>query len=248
MENCDRLFLNRLSELSSRALFSGRYEYSEFLTLFEQNLVKRAARDGSAPLSLLGGYDGAERRIALFGDEELCGYPPCPPIVCMKIAPISQRFAQTLTHRDFLGGLLSLGLRRSVIGDIIIEDNCGYAFCLEAVSGFIEKELNEVKGTRVKSVLSPPPAAAALPDKSYVNIASERLDAVIAAVYHLPRSESQRLFEQEKVFINGKAATSQSAPPHEGEIVSVRGVGRFIYEGIEKETRKGRLRVVVRIY
>ena len=78
--------------------------------------------------------------------------------------------------------------------------------------------------------------------------ASERLDGVISAVYKLSRSQSQELIAAGRVFISGRLCETSAAQIPEGAIVSVRSVGRFIYEGIERETKKGRLRVLVRIY
>jgi RNA-binding protein YlmH len=200
-------------------------------------------------MELKGGYDGAERRIAVFGSEELCHWVEEPPIVCVKISPVAQKFADKLIHRDFLGSLMALGIRREVMGDIVICDNCGYLFCLESIADYIISELVSVRKTTVscsisdfpETILTPPPI------KELV-VASERLDAVIAAVYKISRSESQSLISGGKVFLSGKLCLSSSEQIDDGTIVSVRGMGRFSYEGIERETKKGKLRVSVRVY
>ena len=72
--------------------------------------------------------------------------------------------------------------------------------------------------------------------------------AALAAAFRLSRAESARLFEAERVFVNGLPARSSSAKPEPGDIVSVRGMGRFRFEGALGETRRGRLRVSLRIY
>ena len=77
---------------------------------------------------------------------------------------------------------------------------------------------------------------------------TERLDALVSAAFNLSRAESARLFEAERVFVNGLPAHSASSRPEEGDMVSVRGLGRFRFEGALGETRKGRLRVSLRIY
>jgi RNA-binding protein YlmH len=170
--------------------------------------------------------------------------------VCVKVQPLSQKFADSFTHRDFLGALMSLGIRREVVGDIIISDNCGYILCLESIADYIAASLEQVRRTSVKCSVeqSVPENAAPVPKAARLIIASERIDAIVSAVYKLSRSESQRLFEQEKIFINGKAAPRLSALPEMGDIISVRGHGRFIYDGIEKQTKKGRICVNVEIY
>ena len=250
MSELDLLLKNKFTELSRRAFSRGCYIYSDFLTIAEQDILCSMAFDkSSAPFTLKGGYAGSERSLACFGDESLCGYQEKPPIACIHISPISQKFADVLSHRDFLGSLLALGLRRNVLGDIIISDNCAYLFCLESVAGYVLEQLSKVKHTSVRcTVTGAPEIVTVLPEPIQINIASERLDAIIAAVYKLSRGESQQLFSQGKVFVNSRLMESSSFCPPTGSIVSVRGCGRFIYEEIMGETRKGRLRASVRIF
>jgi len=250
MTESDRLFKNRLSELAHRAFSRECYVYSEFLTIAEQDILCGMAFDkSSAHFALQGGYATAERKIARFGDERLCGYAEEYPIDCVRISPVSQKFADGLTHRDFLGSIMELGFRRNVLGDIIVNENSAYLFCLESVSYFIVEQLKKVKHTSVNcAVTDKPEIVNALPEPVSINVASERLDAIIAAVYKLSRSESQQLIVQGKVFANSRLTENVSILPEQGSIVSVRGLGRFIYEGIEKETRKGRLMVAVRVF
>jgi len=238
----------RLEELASRACRRGVYSFSEFLTLAEQATL--CGMRVEAPYTLEGGYTDAERKIAVFGSKELCGYRAEPPIRCLRIAPLAPKFAESLTHRDFLGALIGLGIRREVLGDIIVGGNCGYLFCLESIAEYVLSQLTQVRRTAVKAERSdsPPVSAAELPERSQIVVASERLDAVVAAVYKLSRSESQGLFGQDRVFVNGRAAGSLTYSPEVGDTISVRGFGRFVYEGVEGETRKGRLRAEVRIF
>ena len=86
------------------------------------------------------------------------------------------------------------------------------------------------------------------PEATELAAASERLDAVAAAVWQLSRAEARVLVTAGQVFVNGLAAQKADAPLQVGELVSVRGKGRFRYEGPVRQTRSGRLRVSVRIY
>lgn len=74
-----------------------------------------------------GGYDGAERAVAAFGNG--CQYAEFP-VKIIKAEPLSQKFADKLSHRDFLGSLMGLGIKRNVLGDIVIKENTGYIFAL----------------------------------------------------------------------------------------------------------------------
>ena len=74
----------------------------------------------------------------------------------------------------------------------------------------------------------------------------EAIDAIVAEVFNISRSESRRYFEKELVFINSRVVRKAEKTPEPNDIVSVRGLGRFIYVGIDRTTAKGRLRVSVR--
>ena len=251
MQDDIQLLKKRFQELSKRAFSGARYTYSEFLSLAEQDtLLGLRWEPGSAPFVLTGGYEAAERKLAQFGSEDLCGYEETPPIVCVRIEPVSMKFADALTHRDFLGALMGLGARRGVLGDILLSAHIGHVMCLDSIAGFITEQFTQVKHTTVKCTLldAVPDLVAGAPKEASVNVASERLDALIAAVYKLSRNEAQALIEQGKVFIGGRLTENTSHQPSPGDIVSVRGFGRFLYDGISKETKKGRLFVNVRVY
>ena len=243
MTDDDKRAIKRFQELSGRAQTRGKPAYSEFLTLAEQSLLSQAA---CTDCSLFGGWESAERRIACFGD----GAEYEAPIVCVCISPKSAKFAEELGHRDYLGALMSLGIRREVLGDILLSGGCAYLFCLESISDFIIAELKQIRRTAVEcSVIeNPPEDAFPNPEEREVVVASERLDAVISAVWRLSRAEGQEYILQGKVFVNGREEAGASATPSEGDIISVRGLGRFAYSGIARETKKGRIRVIVKVY
>lgn len=238
----------RLLELSERSYQRGIYAYSEFLNLAEQDVLSRAVPPNR--YRLWGGYDTAERRVACFGSEALCGYEDSPPVTCLKISPLQQKFADDLTHRDFLGSLMALGIRREVLGDIILHENVGYLFCLDTIAPYIAENLIQVRHTSVEceQVDGPPVESVALPPPSEYVVSALRADAVIAAVYNLSRSESQALFAQKTVYVNAALCQSAAKVLKAGDIVSVRGRGRFLFGGEKLTTKKGKLRIIAHVY
>lgn len=242
------LLKGRFNDLCNRADNKYCYTNTEFLNLNEQNILHSCIPQHKYILD--GGYFTAERKIAIFGNEEDFGYPNESPIRCIEIKPLQQKFADKLTHRDFLGALMSLGIKRETLGDIIISENKGYLFCLDAVSNYIIENCISIKHTSVSCCLvdSPPDESVKLPEQTEVVTASLRCDAVISSVYNLSRSECKRLFDQELVFINSVCVKSASSNLSEGDIVSVRGKGRFIFDGEKTVTKKNKLRVLVKIF
>ncbi len=242
------LLKNRFSELASRSYDRGIYTNSEFLTQAEQSELRKM--HFSSKVSLYGGYDNAERCIAVFGDEDEFGYECSYPVKFIKIEPLLMKFADKLTHRDFLGSLMGLGLRREMLGDIIINENVAYLVCLDSVSDFIINQLDKVKHTSVRCSESDFIPSDVLPELKYEEliVSSERLDVLISAVYNLSRNESQKRIEGETVFCDGMITVSSSFTPKNGTLISVRGMGRFIFDGVLRQTKKGRNVIAVRIY
>lgn len=247
MEKEEALLIKRFKELENRSYNRGVYEYSDFLNIYEQDLL---FRNINTSFSLFGGYENAERQIAVFGNEEDFGYSPSYPIVCILVSPLMQKFADDLTHRDFLGSVLGLGIKRETIGDIIIKNNTGYIFCLNTIADFITENLKKVRHTSVKceKVTETPEEVNPESTEKFIIVASERLDVIIAEIYNLSRSESNNLFLAKKVFVNGKLTENNSHKIKTGDIVSVRGFGRFNWLGTSGETKKGRLKANVEVF
>lgn len=238
----------RFEELASRSNERGYAVYSDFLGLSE--ISELCAVRFSVPVTLWGGYEDAERCVACFGDIEYFADNTDYPIKCILIKPVNQKFADTLTHRDFLGSLMGLGIRREVLGDIVISENCGYLFCLDTISDYIIENLTQVRHTTVKCELtvSIPTDALPQPEGREIIVSSERLDVIVSAIYKMSRSQVLPLFHTEKVFVNGAVKLSPSTIVNNGDKISVRGYGRFIYKGVLRTTKKDRFVVGVEVF
>ena len=243
------LIKKRFIELSERSYSSGIFTFTDFLGLAEQSILAECERQFASGVTRFGGAVGCERIMARFGSEEELGYSVEFPIVCIKAEPKSQKFADKLTHRDFLGALLNLGIERETLGDIAIIDNVGYIFATEGIADFIISELRTVKHTDVTLSLSEPPREAlSKTERRMIQANGERLDAVVAKVFSLSRDEAQLLFSRGLVFASGREISSTSYVPKRDEIISVRGKGRFVYRGYETLSRKGKLNIAIDVY
>lgn len=245
------LLKKRFLELAQKSFHSDIFTFTDFLGLAEQsafNEIKKELRGIS--YTAFGGVEGAERVIIRFGNEEELGYSLPFPISLVKIEPLSPKYADKLSHRDFLGSILGLGIERDTLGDIIIINNVGYLFALDSIAGYIAENLTKVKRTDVSaSVLTELPEGQLYKtERKSIQANGERLDAVVAKVFSLSREESQLLFKRGLVFANGRAIESTSYIPKENEKISVRGHGRFIYIGPQSHTRKGKLNIAVELY
>lgn len=248
MADDENLIKKRFLELAERSYSKNIYTFTEFLSPAEQTVLKFSVK--GVPYHFDGGYENAEKAVAVFGSEELCGYIESAPISYVKIEPCSMKFSGELSHRDFLGSMMSLGIRRSTVGDLIVKNNVAYAPCLDNIADYLCENLIEIKHTNVRcsKIEHIPEDAVPQPIESEFVVASERLDSIVSSIYKLSRSDSKSLVEHEKVLVGGVPVLNASYTPKENDIISVRGYGKFIYCGIKLETKKGRLRCISKIY
>ena len=195
-----------------------------------------------------------------FGSPEMFGYDEPYPITLLKLYPAMAKFAETLTHRDYLGSLVGLGIEREKIGDIIIprsrtdgnsiEKHTVYVFVTEEISDYIIDNLSYVKHTniRIERCEEVPDEVAPQLEELSVIVSSNRLDAIVAKLYNLSREQALKLFVEGKVFLNGINMTGNARSLKEGEVVSVRGYGKFIFNGEGGNTKKDKLYIKVSKY
>ena len=251
MTDESELLKKRFLELSRKSYDAGIFCFTDFLGLAEQSLFNEVrSKLFGTHYEVYGGAVGAERVMIRFGSEEDCGYSLPFPIVCLKVSPKSPKFADKLTHRDFLGAILNLGIERSTVGDIVIRDNVGYVFVNEDIAEYVRGELTRIKRTDVEvcEAHELPEGELYKTERKTVQINSERIDAVIAKVYNLSRDDAQSLFQKKLVFIDGVLIESPSKTPKTDNVVSVRSYGRFIYLGGDSFSKKGKLNASVLVY
>ena len=237
-------FVKRIRQLEEASWQESRFVFTDFLNEAEYSDVLSLGVP-SCGMQTFGGFEGAGRVMVRFGDPEVLGYEEEFPITILRVSPLMEKFADVLSHRDFLGAILNLGLDRRVIGDILIDGSTGYVMCESLMADYLSENLTRVKHT---SVCTAP--VASLPDglkpglvSQEIQAGSNRIDAVIAQAYRLSRSKAQDLLHSGQVFINGREAHSPSAQLHENDDVSVRHQGKFRFIGPVGETRRGNLRI-----
>lgn len=242
---------NRFLDLAKRSYEQSTYTFTGFLGLTEQSLFWEMEREVAfAGYTLEGGNDNCDRKIIRFGKPEDFGYEEEFPIVCIKITPLIKKFSDEFSHRDFLGAIMNLGIERSTIGDIFIQENEGYVFCLESIADYISENLEKVKHTHIKCEKMKD-SLRFIKDKGKpleITVTSDRIDVVVAGVYHISRSESLSCFEKGIVYVNGRLCTSNAKSLKAGDVVNVRGMGKFLYQGTHHITKKDKCRISVQIY
>lgn len=241
----------RFMELADKSYNQGIYTFTEFLGLNEQSLFSEIEKEISyVGYEKYGGTLDSERVMVRFGSKQELGYEVDYPIKCLNVTPLNKKFADNLTHRDFLGALMNLGITREKLGDIIIYDNEAYIFCQEQIEQYVIDNLTRVRHTSVNvlPIDDKEKIKSLYRDeyKSYIiTVDSKRVDAIVAKTYKISRNISVNLFAAGKIYINGKQCTNNSQIIKSDDVISVRGRGRIKYLGNESISKKGRIRLEV---
>lgn len=258
------LLAGRIRDLARQAEQNGYVTHTGFLSLSEQSIALSVLAGPDIPQSgkrgvFFGGTEEADRKVLFFlpsymEEEDLCAQEETGEgiLSCLKIQVRGARFTKEIGHRDCLGALMHLGIGRDQIGDILLEKDgtCAWVFVLGSMADHICRELVTIGRAHVDIEITAPAACTARPvllAKSG-SIASVRIDSLIAMVFHVPRSTAQELVAREEVFADGRTVTSSSFSPPAGSRISVRGHGKFIFEGEEKTTKKGRVFVRTSVF
>jgi len=264
-----QILCKRFEELARSAEYKYQNTFSAFLSMNEISLFYQFNSGNIViPYSMFGGALDSERKMICFHGETYRvedamttrnrnervlsyeEYQEMYPIECIHIEPLNQKFADDLSHRDFLGAIMNLGIERSTIGDILIKENSGYVFCQQGISDYIVTMLEKIKHTNVRCKKIPIEDFNIQPNFIEITgtVSSVRLDSVISTAFKISRSQMIGYIEGGKVFVNGKETLSSSYNLKENDIVSVRGMGKFIYAGTSHQTKKGRYSITIKRY
>jgi RNA-binding protein YlmH len=222
---------------------------SEFLNPFEiKNAISILNSDKDLKYSIDGGYDNSERKI-IFIYPFYMEYEDIDNN--LRFIEINGNFKfKSISHKDYLGAILNLGIKREKIGDIIIHDNFCQLIVSYDICDFIIMNLEKVSNNNVSlKEISRDDILYKEPNYKEVSfsVSSDRLDCVISGLYNLSRQESLKLIDSGKVYVDYEKIESKSRTIKDKSLISIRGKGRAIIEKIGDLTKKGKLRVQAKI-
>ena len=256
MDRQDRLFTARIDDKIRQSLREYDTSFLGFLTPGEQIAARRYLEETSeVSFTFSGGYADAERAILMIKPENgAIGFPPADEYLS-AVRITSYQEGKTLGHRDYLGSLIGMGLKREAIGDLLPYTDGKWQYCdailLKSVRDQVCIDLERIgrTGVRVEPIGL---ENLHIPEKSFREIrdtvASVRLDAVVSAGFSIGRAEAKSLTQKGLVSLNYEIALSPDAKVEEGDMISARGSGKLRLEEIGGETKKQRVRIVIRKY
>lgn len=238
----ERFLAAHISDLQRLSAKSGVPRFSAFLNEREAVVAAQAVRGKP---EFFGGYDGAARTVCGFFEDTYAEEMPHKDLFPVRAVTFSFRVCDKPAHRDFLGALLALGIKRELLGDILVAEGYAVVFCHETAEDMIfhVDKVGKIGVSAVKGAAKPLPEVKT--KKIDASVSSLRLDCIVSAAVNVSREKSAALIKSGQVNADFSPCLNVSAELSEGTVISVRGSGRYRLSEIAGETRRGRLRVVI---
>ncbi len=240
----DRLLLRHILDLKARHEKTGRVIYSNFLDDRQLAICETALKsDKTEDFTTLGGYENAERRVISFGVPEPWDKLP------FSAAVFNYPEEYGLTHRDFLGSLMALGIKRELLGDILVGKGRTAVFVINTAVPLVfeMKKIGRV-GVSVSDDFSEEDIPKQEFEEIRSTVSSLRLDSVTATALRLSRDKAQELIRQKGVSRNRVITYQPDLKVSSGDRFSVRGFGKFELSEVGGQSRKDRTIITIKKY
>lgn len=224
-------------------------KYTEFLNPHEiRNAVSILNSNSDIKYTVDGGYDESERS-SIFIYPFYMEYEDIEN--SLRFIHIEGNFKfKSISHKDYLGALMSLGIKREKVGDIIIHENFAQVITSSDICDFIVMNLDKISRNSVtvkeiskEEIIYNPPN---YKDISFT-VSSERLDCIVSGIYNISRQDSLKYISADKVYVDYEKVTSPSKIIKDESLISVRGKGRAKVTQIGDITKKGKIKVQAKI-
>lgn len=241
----ERYLCAHVADLQRQSIKTGVPRFSAFLN--EREAAAVAHTVNGVPV-FYGGYDGAARTVCGFLADTYAEEYSEEDIFPVRAVTFSFRKCDKPSHRDFLGAILGLEIKRELVGDILVAEDHAVVFCHETAEELVLglTKIGRAGVTAEKGVTKTlPPIQTQTIDTT---VSSLRLDCIVSAATNVSRDRSASLIKMGMVNADFSPVLSVSAEVKENTVVSIRGHGRFRLSKVIGETRKGRLRVEILKY
>ncbi|MDF2891796.1 MAG: hypothetical protein K0R80_2163 [Clostridia bacterium] len=243
----DRLLVNKILDAIEYCRKNFTYKATTFLDPRQQKLVEGLLKqEKNIEYDVESGIENSERKLYIIYHED---YDMDDIEKSYQILEFSwyNKGVKKPSHRDFLGSIIGAGIKREMLGDIILQEDKAYVVCSKEVSEYILYNIDRVGSLPVKVQLVE--QAGIIEEKEKIinaTVASLRLDSIISASFGLSRTKAAELIKSGRVRVNWEEKDLTSKVIKQSDVISIRGKGRIILEEIAGNTKKDRIRITIK--
>ncbi|MGL4850066.1 MAG: RNA-binding protein [Clostridium sp.] len=216
---------------------------TEFYTPNIWKVLEEKIKIKDFKIESFGIFNDAERRIISFNNIYSIEYP-------IKILRIKNKSKfKNLTHKDYLGSLMNLGIKRSKMGDLIVENDFCYVCVLEDIANYIEMNLAKVSSSSCEvDILEEGLDINHNFTEETINIQSMRLDSIVSKITKKSRSVAEDLISNGSVLINYSISRDKSKEIKTDDRITIRKYGKYILGDKSGNTKSGKLKITIKKY
>lgn len=257
--NEKEVLISRLRELKERSADSSMITCSNFLSVDERSDVSVIERENNKYVDTFfyGGFSDSERTVAVFAPQfyEITDISAFfkenedeNPLALIEVK--KDRFTD-MGHRDYLGSLMALGIKREMIGDISVNDEGCHFFCVKSIASYICENLKRTGRGSVQCRVIDEKDLPLQEDTGklvFCSVASLRLDCVVSAAFSLSRSSAVEAINKGLVYVNSVQCFKTDYVLSEGAKIVLRGKGKAVINEMVGHSKKGRLHLEIKKY
>ena len=253
----DKLLISKMLDKIELSKSKNKIENTDFLDMYQKHLLEKILKQEKVENYIIsGGADSAERNTIIFYPEKLkivaeTNYKKILPIVCIRINLPKEMYGKYF-HRDYLGGLMKLGIKREKVGDIFVFYDGADILILDEISKFLLNNISSLTRFSKSKIekISLENIRKKEINKEEVKIISSsmRLDCIISELLKTSRGKAEEVIKEQRVFVNFENVDKLTKQIKENDLITIRGKGRFEIARIEGTTRNDRIKLIINKY
>ena len=252
----DKMLLGNVLDKIRFVETRNKIENTNFLNMQEIDLIEVFLKKIKFSNYIMwGGYNSAERKVLIVFPEKYNiymvekNYTKIMSVIRIKLP---NENCGKYNHRNYLGGIVKIGIEREKIGDILVDNNGADIIALNEACPFLMQELPMLKRFEKSNITNEKieklNQVEVNKEEIKIIVPSLRIDNFVSDLARTSRNKALEILKSERVFVNGKLETKNSKQIKENDILTIRGKGRFVIKEIAGSTRSGRIIVIVEKY
>ena len=253
--NEQKLLESKINDKYKFAISKNKIKYTDFLNLSEKKIAEKYLRENHIKNYKFFGGNGvdSDRNILIFYPEKFSEEMVQKNINhIISVIRINLPRELEYEHRIYLSGIMKLGIKREKIGDILVSKNGADIIVLDEVSKFLINSLNDLTRFKSAKIEKVDINEIEIQEKEFeefnVIVSSMRLDNFVAELSHTSRNKAEEILNEQRVFVNYNLEMKESKKIQIGDVINIRGKGKFIVGEILKDTKSDKLRVNIKKY
>jgi RNA-binding protein YlmH len=250
----DKLIIARIEDKIKLCNTRNKIFYMDFMQLNEKSIALKYIKENNIRNYIFfGGVENADREILIFYPEKITEEMARENFSnILAVVKIDLPVGQNYEHREYLSGIMKLGIKREKFGDIIVRENGADIIALKEIAEYFVQNLKELTRFQKSEIYLSSIDRLEQKENKFeelkVIVPSIRLDNFVSELAHCSRGNAKELLVAGKVFVNGVNEFKDSKKLQVGDVITIRGKGKFIFESIEGSTRSDRTILKIKKY